>query len=78
MQLQGADKVFNLPASRGIHPWASTLSESESEERPWGGEGCWDPKGTVLRRDYLHRERRGLEGGQIGKKMGNRSSNCYH
>lgn len=62
MQLQGADKVFNLPLLLGYPP-LSIPPQSESEEGYVGFRGCRGSEGPVLRRDYQHRE---MSQGEVG------------
>lgn len=66
MQLQGADKVFNLPSLLGYPP-LGIPPQSESEEGSVGFRGCRGSEGPVLRRDYQHREMESARGGLQGR-----------
>lgn len=65
MQLQKADKVFNLPRSQGIHPRHLFCQNQRTD--PWDLGAIGGPKGMVLRRDYRHRESGELEGRLVRK-----------
>lgn len=72
MQLQEADKVFNLAAFSGCPPLC--FSSVGISIRSMVFRGCCGPMGTVLGKDYWQWEIKSVKGGsEIAKKMGKRS-----